>query len=131
MARRHCLSGDRLRRASTASRRTLLLIVSFFVFALTLLLPGDPARLLARGQNATAEQVTQVRHQLGLAAGRATVVASLPVWVKTLQEPTGLQTRAPDGLLEEALEGDTRAQRSLAQVSEDQQLVAPIDSAVE
>ncbi len=49
-----------------ASLIPLLLIVSFLVFCLTLLIPGDPARVLAGGQNATPAQVDQVRHQLGL-----------------------------------------------------------------
>ncbi|MCW2750693.1 MAG: oligopeptide transporter permease protein [Aeromicrobium sp.] len=43
----------------------LLLIVSFMVFGLVLLVPGDPAVTLA-GPNATAEQIAHVRVSLGL-----------------------------------------------------------------
>src|SRR5580700_5084595 len=42
-----------------------LLVVSFIVFFLIRLLPGDPAYLLA-GQFATPERIAQVRHDLGL-----------------------------------------------------------------
>jgi peptide/nickel transport system permease protein len=44
----------------------LLLIISFIVFSLSLLIPGDPARYLAGGNNATAAQVLHVRHVLNL-----------------------------------------------------------------
>lgn len=43
----------------------LLLIVSVLVFGLLALLPGDPARAIA-GEEATAEQVAEVRRELGL-----------------------------------------------------------------
>lgn len=43
----------------------LLIIISFIVFALTLLIPGDPAVSLA-GENATPERIELVRSQLGL-----------------------------------------------------------------
>ena len=43
----------------------LLIIISFVVFALTLLIPGDPAVSLA-GENATPERIDFVRSQLGL-----------------------------------------------------------------
>ena len=42
----------------------LLLIVSALVFALSYLIPGDPAVELAGGTHATREQVIKVRHQL-------------------------------------------------------------------
>lgn len=43
----------------------LLLIISVLVFAMTFLIPGDPARTIA-GPHASAERVIAVRHQLGL-----------------------------------------------------------------
>ena len=43
----------------------LLLLISFAVFSLTLLIPGDPARQIL-GPNAPASQVAQLRHQMGL-----------------------------------------------------------------
>jgi len=42
----------------------LLLLISFAVFALVLLIPGDPARTLAGGVHATPEAINQIRHQL-------------------------------------------------------------------
>jgi len=44
----------------------LVLIISFLVFAMSFLIPGDPARTLAGGLHAQASRVIQVRHQLGL-----------------------------------------------------------------
>ncbi|MGZ4737182.1 MAG: ABC transporter permease [Acidimicrobiia bacterium] len=44
----------------------LLLIISFIVFALSLLIPGDPARTLAGGQKATAAGVARARKKLHL-----------------------------------------------------------------
>lgn len=43
----------------------LLLIVSLIVFSLVLLIPGDPAYLLA-GEDATAEEVEAIREDMGL-----------------------------------------------------------------
>jgi peptide/nickel transport system permease protein len=43
----------------------LLVLISFAVFSLTLLIPGDPAREIL-GPNAPAAQVAQLRHQMGL-----------------------------------------------------------------
>ncbi|MDW3215271.1 MAG: ABC transporter permease [Ilumatobacteraceae bacterium] len=43
----------------------LLLVVSFIVFSLLLLTPGDPAITLA-GDNPTPEQIAEIRSQLGL-----------------------------------------------------------------
>jgi peptide/nickel transport system permease protein len=43
----------------------LLLIVSFLVFAMSFLIPGDPARTLAGGLRAPEANVIKVRHQLG------------------------------------------------------------------
>jgi peptide/nickel transport system permease protein len=43
----------------------LLLLISFAVFSLTLLIPGDPAREIL-GPNAPASEVLQLRHQMGL-----------------------------------------------------------------
>ncbi|MFU8815822.1 MAG: ABC transporter permease [Pseudomonadales bacterium] len=43
----------------------LLLIVSLMVFSLVLLIPGDPAYLLA-GEDATAEEVEAIREDMGL-----------------------------------------------------------------
>ncbi|MFI5040478.1 MAG: ABC transporter permease [Acidimicrobiales bacterium] len=43
----------------------LLLIVSFLVFAMGFLIPGDPARTLAGGLRAPQANVDKVRHQLG------------------------------------------------------------------
>ena len=44
----------------------LLLIVSFLVFAMAFLVPGDPARTLAGGTRASEAHVIEVRHQLRL-----------------------------------------------------------------
>jgi peptide/nickel transport system permease protein len=44
----------------------LILILSCLVFALSFLIPGDPARTLAGGLKATPERVALVRKQLGL-----------------------------------------------------------------
>jgi peptide/nickel transport system permease protein len=44
----------------------LLLLVSFFVFAMAFVIPGDPARVLAGGLRAPEARVIAVRHQLGL-----------------------------------------------------------------
>ena len=44
----------------------LLLLISFFVFALSFLIPGDPARTLAGGLRAPQARVDEVRHELGL-----------------------------------------------------------------
>lgn len=44
----------------------LLLLISALVFSMTFLIPGDPARILAGGLHASPDQVTAVRHQLGL-----------------------------------------------------------------
>ena len=46
----------------------LLLLISFGVYCLTLLIPGDPARQIL-GPNASAAQVAHLRHQLGLDQG--------------------------------------------------------------
>jgi peptide/nickel transport system permease protein len=44
----------------------LLIIVSFIVFSLSQLLPGDPARVIAGGQKATPAGIAQAREQLHL-----------------------------------------------------------------
>ena len=44
----------------------LLLLITFLVYSLVLLLPGDPARSIAGGLNAPEEQVEEVREELGL-----------------------------------------------------------------
>lgn len=44
----------------------LLILITFIVFCLTLLIPGDPARTLAGGEKATPEGIAQVQHQLHL-----------------------------------------------------------------
>jgi peptide/nickel transport system permease protein len=44
----------------------LLLIVSFVVFSLVHLIPGDAATVLAGGDNATPERIAEVRHELRL-----------------------------------------------------------------
>ncbi len=43
----------------------LLLIVSFVVFSLTYLLPGDPAVAIAGGVNASPQEIVRVRHEYG------------------------------------------------------------------
>jgi len=43
----------------------LLLIVSFVVFSLTYLLPGDPATAIAGGENASPQEIIRVRHEYG------------------------------------------------------------------
>jgi peptide/nickel transport system permease protein len=43
----------------------LLLIVSFVVFSLTYLLPGDPATAIAGGENASPQEIVRVRHEYG------------------------------------------------------------------
>lgn len=44
----------------------VLLGVSVLVFAILYLMPGDAATVMLFGTNATPEQITQLRHQLGL-----------------------------------------------------------------
>jgi peptide/nickel transport system permease protein len=44
----------------------LLLIISFAVFALVLAIPGDPARTIAGGLDASEERVAEVHEELGL-----------------------------------------------------------------
>jgi len=53
------------------SRRLLqaipvLLGVSFVVFSMLHLVPGDPVLIMLQGSQATSEQITSLRHQLGL-----------------------------------------------------------------
>ena len=43
----------------------LLLIVSFAVFSLTYLLPGDPATTIAGGENASPQDIERVRKEFG------------------------------------------------------------------
>src|SRR5580704_5697192 len=47
----------------------LLLIISLAVFSLVLLLPGDPALILAGGVHAQASRVAEIRRQLHLNQG--------------------------------------------------------------
>src|ERR1700685_384226 len=44
----------------------LLVLISFGVFALVLLIPGDPPRTLAGGAHAQPAQIAAIRHQLHL-----------------------------------------------------------------
>lgn len=44
----------------------VLLGVSFVVFSMLHLIPGDPVLIMLQGSQATSEQVTVLRHQLGL-----------------------------------------------------------------
>ena len=44
----------------------VLLGVSVIVFFMMSLTPGDPAEIMLAGQNASAEQVATVRHDMGL-----------------------------------------------------------------
>ncbi len=44
----------------------LLLLITFIVFGLSLLIPGDPAQTLAGGTKADPAQVAKVRHELNL-----------------------------------------------------------------
>ena len=44
----------------------LLLLISFLVFALVLAVPGDPARTIAGGLDASEERVEEVEEELGL-----------------------------------------------------------------
>jgi peptide/nickel transport system permease protein len=44
----------------------LVLIISFLVFSMSFLIPGDPARILAGGLHASPDRVVEVRRQLGL-----------------------------------------------------------------
>lgn len=44
----------------------VLLGVSFVVFSMLHVVPGDPVLIMLQGSQATAEQVTALRHQLGL-----------------------------------------------------------------
>jgi peptide/nickel transport system permease protein len=43
----------------------LLLVVSFVVFSLTYLLPGDPATTIAGGENASPQEIQRVRKEFG------------------------------------------------------------------
>jgi peptide/nickel transport system permease protein len=44
----------------------LLILITFGVYALVLLIPGDPARTLAGGLNAQPAEIARIRHQLHL-----------------------------------------------------------------
>src|SRR6202043_3322310 len=44
----------------------LLVLITLGVYALVLLIPGDPARTLAGGLHASPSEITRVRHQLHL-----------------------------------------------------------------
>jgi peptide/nickel transport system permease protein len=44
----------------------LLVLITFGVYALVLLIPGDPARTLAGGLNAQPAEIARIRHQLHL-----------------------------------------------------------------
>ena len=44
----------------------LLLLISFAVFALVLAVPGDPARTIAGGLDASEGRVEEIREELGL-----------------------------------------------------------------
>src|SRR5580698_1281819 len=44
----------------------LLVLITFGVFALVLLIPGDPARTLAGGLHAQPAEIARIRHQLHL-----------------------------------------------------------------
>ena len=44
----------------------LLILITFIVFSLTLLIPGNPAQTLAGGEKATPEAVAQITHELHL-----------------------------------------------------------------
>lgn len=44
----------------------LLLLISFAVFALVLAVPGDPARTIAGGLDASEDRVAEIREELGL-----------------------------------------------------------------
>ena len=57
----------------------VLFVVSVVVFALVLMIPGDPAVTLA-GDNATAEQVERIRQELGLDRG---LVAQYVDWLSS------------------------------------------------
>jgi ABC-type dipeptide/oligopeptide/nickel transport system permease component len=43
-----------------------LVLASVVVFGMIHLLPGDPVKIMLQGTNATAEQITSLRHELGL-----------------------------------------------------------------
>jgi ABC-type dipeptide/oligopeptide/nickel transport system permease component len=43
-----------------------LVLASVVVFGMIHLLPGDPVKIMLQGSNATAEQITSLRHELGL-----------------------------------------------------------------
>src|ERR1700722_15267125 len=45
----------------------LLLLISFAVYSLVLIIPGDPAITLAGGTKANLKQIARIRHQLHLA----------------------------------------------------------------
>jgi peptide/nickel transport system permease protein/oligopeptide transport system permease protein len=54
-----------------AARRVAFMVPALFlaslaVFGMVHLLPGDPVQIMLQGTNATAEQITSLRHQLGL-----------------------------------------------------------------
>ena len=44
----------------------LLLLISFAVFALVLAVPGDPARTIAGGLDASEDRVEEIREELGV-----------------------------------------------------------------
>jgi peptide/nickel transport system permease protein len=73
----------------------LLLIVSFAVFAMVHLIPGDPALTLAGGENATPERIEEVREDLNL---DKPLVEQYAIWLgNALQGDLGTSfaTKAP------------------------------------
>lgn len=58
----------------------VLIIVSFAVFSIIHLIPGDPAEIMA-GSNATEEQVAALRHQYGL---DQPILVQYLIWVKNV-----------------------------------------------
>jgi peptide/nickel transport system permease protein len=78
----------------------LLLIVSFCVFALVQLIPGDPAVQLAGGDNSTPERIEEVRQELNL---DKPLVEQYWLWLKGAVQGdlgTSFQTKTPvaDGI---------------------------------
>ena len=72
----------------------LLLLITFLVYSLVLLLPGDPARSIAGGLNAPEEQVEEVREELGL---DDPLLVQYGRWLKGVYRVPGEAAAEPEG----------------------------------
>jgi peptide/nickel transport system permease protein len=87
------MTGLALRRLATVV--PMLVIVSFLLFALVALVPGDAATTLAGGANASAEDIARVRTELGLDRPFLAQYADWAWGVLNLDLGTSLNSGAP------------------------------------